>query len=65
MLVGLIVGHSLVFDEIGEDECNRPRDASHAMDQDVGFLQGFMDEVDGGVEVHAEVVVLVVLSWYV
>ena len=32
------------------------------MHQDVGFLQGFMDEVDGGIEVHAEVVVLVVLS---
>lgn len=51
-----------MLDEVGENQRNRARHAGHTMHEDVGLLARLMDEADGGIEMHAQVIVLMVLA---
>lgn len=65
MLERLLKAHTFVFYQIGEDKSNGTRYSCHTMYQNIGLFPRFMNKIDSSVEVQAQVVIFVVLAWYI
>ena len=42
----------MIFHKIGKDKRDRPGNPSHAVDEHIGFLEHFVDEVSAAIEVN-------------
>lgn len=55
----------VLLEQVGDGNGDASADSHHAMDQNIGFLPGLLDEVKSLVEVLINLIILVILDRYV
>ena len=55
----------VLLEQVGNGDRDTSAHSHHAMNQDIGFLPGLLDEVKSLIEVLINLIILMILDWYI
>ena len=62
--ISILITHTLMLDEVGNDKTDRPGDSSQTMDHNAGLGKHLLDPIGSIFEMHANIIFLMIISRY-